>query len=128
LKEIVVGSVDKVLARVDDPAYSADIQKASFQSALSGIRAGVMTYENDPILPMIQEEMAGKLSQFEGLSAEEESALLSLTSQQRKSVVSSDRQQKIEFLAAAPAVSHGTLKNTEKYIEYLTMVQGATKA
>jgi len=127
LKEIVVGSVDKVLARVDDPAYSADIQKGAFQSALSGIRAGVMTYENDPILPMIQEEMAGKLSQFQGLSAAEESALLSLTKEQRNSVVSSDRQQKNEFLAAAPAVSHGTLKVAEKYKEYMTMVQGATK-
>lgn len=128
LRGLVVGSVDEVFARVDDPAYSATIQRGAFESALNGIRAGVMTYEADPILPMIQEEMAGKLSQFQGLSAAEESALLSLTPQQKASVVASDRQQKNEFLAAAPAVSHGTLKMTEKYKDYMSMVQGATRA
>jgi len=128
LRGLVVGSVDEVFARVDDPAYSATIQRGAFESALNGIRAGVMTYEADPILPMIQEEMAGKLSQFQGLSAAEESALLSLTPEQKASVVASDRQQKNEFLAAAPAVSHGTLKVTEKYKDYMSMVQGATRA
>jgi len=128
LRGIVVGSVNDVLARVEDPVYAADIQEGAFQSALSGIRAGVMTYENDPILPMIQQEMAGKLEKFKGLSAAEESALLSLSQEQRESVIRSDRQSKNEFLAASPAVSHATLKTTEKYLEYTAMVQGATRA
>jgi len=34
---------------------------------------------------------------------------------------------KNEFLMAAPAISHGTVKMSDKYKGYMTMVQGSTK-
>lgn len=47
MKEIAVGSVEKVLAMVDSSSTGADIKQASFESALDGIRTGEMTYKHD---------------------------------------------------------------------------------
>lgn len=63
-----MGSVDSVLNRVDDPEHSEAIKRASFESALDGIRTGAMTYSQDAILPMIEDEMASRLQAFKGLS------------------------------------------------------------
>ena len=54
---IVNASVQTAFAAVDDPAHAESIRRSSFESALAGIRSGVMTYEGDPILPMIQSEI-----------------------------------------------------------------------
>lgn len=62
MREIAVGSVDTVLAKVNSPQYAEDIKRQSFLSALDGIKTGQMTYKGDSILPMIQEEMAQRLT------------------------------------------------------------------
>ena len=126
MREIAQGSVDKILQQVESPEHSASIKRSSFESALAGIRSGVMKYENDPILPLIQDEMQERLQKFQGLTAEEEGKLLSLTEDQKKLVVENDRKIKNEFLATAPAVSHGSLKMSEKYKNYMSMVHSAT--
>jgi len=64
MKNIVDDSVRTVFSAVEDPAHGDEIRRASFQSALNGIRSGVMTYEGDPILPMIQGEIAQRLERF----------------------------------------------------------------
>lgn len=79
MKEIAQGSISKVFAMVEDPEYSESIKKASFLSALEGIRSGVMTYNHDMILPLVEKEMAERLVKFKGLSAEEETNLLALS-------------------------------------------------
>ena len=38
-----------------------------------------MKYENDPLLPIIEDEIKVRSENFKGLSSEEESKLLSLT-------------------------------------------------
>jgi hypothetical protein len=81
MKEIAAGSVDKVLAQAQDASQNSEIKEAAFKSALAGISSGVMTYEHDLILPLIQEEMKDRLLKFQGLSAEEESKLLQLTAE-----------------------------------------------
>ena len=126
MKEIAQGSVDKILQQVESPEHSASIKRSSFESALAGIRSGIMKYENDPILPLIQDEMQDRLQKFQGLTAEEEGKLLSLSEDQKKLVVENDRKIKNEFLATAPAVSHGSLKMSEKYKNYMSMVHSAT--
>lgn len=40
MKEIAMGSVEKVVAMVDNPTHSDGIKRASFLSALDGIRTG----------------------------------------------------------------------------------------
>lgn len=127
MREIAVGSVEKVLAQVENPATAAEIKRASFLSALDGIRTGVMTYNQDMILPLIEAEMKERLEKFKGLSAEEESKLLSLTAEQKSIIAENDRKAKNEFLTAAPGISHGTVKMTDKYKGYMSMVQAGAK-
>ena len=64
MREIAEGSLNKVVAMADDPAHSASIKRASFESALDGIRTGMMTYKNDAILPAMEAEMAERLAKF----------------------------------------------------------------
>jgi hypothetical protein len=127
MKEIAVGSVEKVLGQIETPAFKDDIKKASFLSALDGIRTGTMTYSQDLILPMIQKEMEERLAKYKGLTAEEEGKLLSLTAAQKATVAENDRKMKTEFLTAAPQISHGTIKASEKYLSYMTMVKTTAK-
>jgi len=123
MRNIIVGSLDKVMNYVQDPAHSAEIKRASFESALDGIRSGEMTYKGDSILPMIESEIRERLQRFEGMTKEEEAALLSITPEQRRSLQDNDRKLKNEFLGAAPAIGHGAVKMNEKYKNYVTMAQ-----
>jgi hypothetical protein len=65
-----VADLDQVLAMVESPEHSASIKRASFVSALDGIRTGQMTYKEDPILPAIEAEMSSRLEKFKGLTKE----------------------------------------------------------
>ena len=112
---------------MSDPAHAEEIRRASFEAALNGIRSGVMTYEGDPILPMIQNEIGQRLERFQGLSKAEESALLALTNEQKNIVVENDRKLKNEFLGAAPAINHGTVKETPNFKAYVAMAKAATQ-
>ena len=127
LKDIAVGSVDKVFALLDDPTHAATIQRSAFESALDGIKDGVMTYKGDAVLPLIEAEMNAKLAAFKGLTAAEEGALLSLTDQQKHLVAENDKKLKNEFLGAAPAINHGGLKMSDQYKNYVTVAHSATK-
>lgn len=98
MREIAEGSVDKVVAMVENPEYSEGIKRQSFLSALDGIRTGSMTYKDDAILPAIEAEMASRLARFQGLSREEEIKILGLTDEQRKMLADQDRKMKNEFL------------------------------
>ena len=64
LKDIAVGSVDKVFALLEDPEHAVKIQRSAFVSALDGIKDGVMTYKGDAVLPLIEAEMNSKLAAF----------------------------------------------------------------
>lgn len=57
-----------------------------------------MKYENDPLLPIIEEEIKTRSEAFRGLSADEESKLLSLSEEQKSIIVNADRASKKEFL------------------------------
>jgi hypothetical protein len=110
-----MGALNEVLDRVNQPEHAENIKRASFLSALDGIRTGQMTYSNDPILPMIETEMATRVSKFQNMTKAEEGELLSLSDDQKKLVADNDRKLKNEYLAAAPHITHGTVKNNEKY-------------
>lgn len=127
MRNIIQGSLETTLSYVNDPSHQAEIKRASFESALAGIRSGVMTYEGDKILPMIESEIQNRLQKFEGMSAAEEASLLSLTNEQRRSLIDNDRKLKNEFLSAAPQIGHGAVKMNEKYRNYVQMAQAATR-
>lgn len=51
--EIGNASFAKVTAAIEDPNQRDAIQLGAFESALDGIRNGLMTYKNDPLLPIL---------------------------------------------------------------------------
>jgi hypothetical protein len=57
-----------------------------------------MEFVNDPILPILTEEINRRSAEFANLSPEEESKLLSLTVDQKRIVSDMDKKAKQEFL------------------------------
>lgn len=57
LRQIVIGSFEKVQESIATPETKKQIQKDAFKSALAGISSGVMKFEHDPLLPILQNEM-----------------------------------------------------------------------
>jgi hypothetical protein len=127
IKSIATGSFSKVQAAVNDPIMGQQIRKDSFQSALLGISSGIMKYENDPLLPILQNEMESRISHFKGLSIEEEGKLLSLSTDQRRIVAESDGKHKKEYLAQAPNINNPGVKSHEKYKQYMDNMNASAK-
>ena len=128
MREIAIGSFEKVQSSISDPATKDSIQKQAFTAALGGIRSGLMKYDSDPLLPLLQSEMQQRIQHFKGLSAEEESNLLSLTPEQRRSVADNDRKSKIDYLGAIPNLNNPGIKSHDKYKTFVDMVNNIHKS
>jgi hypothetical protein len=126
MQQIAVGSVDKVLTAIEEPTLAAEVKRASFAAALDGIRVGVMTYKGDAVLPMIQEEMSTRLQKYSNMTVQEEQALMQLNDEQRRIIADNDRKLKNEFLQTPPGITHGGVKNHEKFQNYMNSVKLAT--
>ncbi len=74
-----------------------------------------MTYENDPILPLIQSEIKKKLEPLFKLTPDEENKMFALTPEQKKQVSENDHRSKISYLSNPPNIASGNVKNTEIY-------------
>lgn len=83
---------------MNDPAQKAEIDNAAFESALQGIRDGVMTYKGDPLMPILVNEVNNRTVAYANLTAEEEGKLLSLSDANKKVIAGNDRRAKEEFL------------------------------
>lgn len=127
IRQIATGSFSKVQEAIKDPSQSKKIKDDSFQSALKGISSGIMAYENDPLLPILQNEMKARIAHFKGLSAEEEGKLLSLSSEQRRIIADSDRKSKSEYLAAPPNINNPGVKSHEKYKQYVDAMNASQR-
>lgn len=125
LNGIGKGALEKVHAALADPVQGQAIKEGAFQSALAGIRAGSMTYQNDPILPILQDEITSRVNAYKSLSAEEESRLLSLSAEQKKIIVDQDSRDKAGFLAAVPNINHPVVKGHDKYKSFVESIKGA---
>ena len=123
LGTITSGALEKIQTSMEDPAKRAEIDEQFFQSALAGIRAGVMRYENDPLLPIVNNEIASRSDAFRGLSAKEESEMLQLNADQKNILIHADRAYKKEFLTAAPSIAHNGVKSHEKYTSFVNSIQ-----
>jgi hypothetical protein len=74
-----------------------------------------MTYENDPVLPLIQSEIKKKLEPLTKLTPEEENKMFALDSDQKKQVSDNDHRAKIGYLSNPPNIASGSVKNTDVY-------------
>lgn len=112
-------AIDKVNAALADPEQSKVIKESAFQSALLGLRAGIMSYENDPILPILQEEIVERCSAYSNLTPEDESAMLCLKADQKKVIADADKREKNAFLTAKPKINNPSVTGHEKYKQYV---------
>jgi hypothetical protein len=74
-----------------------------------------MTYENDPILPLIQSEIRSKLEPLTKLTPEEENKMFALDAAQKKQVAENDHRAKFSYLSNPPNIASGSVKNTDVY-------------
>lgn len=72
-----INSVDKTLA--DNSAF---IKEKMFESALIGIRSKKMSYENDPILPLVKQAISANVKKVTALTEEEQTKLITLSGDQ----------------------------------------------
>lgn len=72
-RALVNNIVNEALSEVDRTLeQNLDaLQDPMFESALIGLKKKVMTYENDPLLPMIRSRIQNKISKLNNMSAEE---------------------------------------------------------
>lgn len=120
LSSITQGAFDATLEKIEKD--DGTIRQKAFESALDGIRKGKMDFAKDPILPIMKEELESRTKELRGLSAEEESKLLSLTSDQRRAVGQADRTAKDSYLSTVPHLSSAGLKAHKKFnrfVDYL---------
>lgn len=123
--EIGDASFEKVQAQLADPTSRAAIDEQFFQSALSGLRKGVMEYENDPLLPILQSEIKTRTAAYSSLSALEEQKLLMLNDSQKKAIVSSDKATKDQYLSAVPKLTNAAIKSQDKFKAYEAAISAA---
>jgi hypothetical protein len=119
------GALEKVHASLADPVQGKNIREGAFQAALTGIRDGTMTYKNDPILPILQDEILKRTTAYKTLTAQEESNMLCLNADQKKTVTDQDKRDKAAYLATVPNINHPTVKGHEKYQSFVNTIKGA---
>lgn len=119
LNGIGTSATEKMLAAFKDPEQKKAIDDAAFQSALKGIASGKMTYEGDPLLPILQSEVENRTSAYANLSSEEESKLMSLTADHKRIIAENDKKAKQEFLSKTPAMANPGVRMHSKYLGYV---------
>ena len=120
-------ALNNVLLKVKDASQNKEVLDASFESALNGLRKGVMQYENDKVLPLFLEELS-KLSQpVLNLSPEEENKKFALTNDQKKYLIELDRRARQDFLTKEPEVS-SAIKNTATYKSIVQRIKAKAEA
>jgi len=83
-------------------------------SAITGLSKGVMEYDNDPILPIVQKFIKKSVENYSGLPEAEHKRLVSLTDSQIQSLKDSDRKAKRDFLETEPKGLDSALKSHDQ--------------
>lgn len=122
--EISTQSFAQIQKQLEDPTSRAAIQEQFFQSSLIGLRKGIMEYENDPLLPILQKEIESRTSAFVNISAAEEQKLLMLNDTQKKAILEQDKSTKNGFLAATPKITNAGVKSHDKFKLYEASIGG----
>jgi len=115
--KIITGIVEGANAELDrqlSGPNASEIKKAMFDSALEGLSKGYMDYNNDPILPLIQNYVKSEMQRYSSLSAEEQSRLISLSEAQIQALKDADQKARRDFLETEPKGLDSSLKAHEQ--------------
>ena len=83
-----------------------------------------MTYEGDPLLPILQAEVEARTSAYANISAEDESKLMSLTSDHKRIIAENDKKAKQEFLQKPPSINNPGVRLHPKYQAFAKTLGG----
>ena len=86
-----------------------------------------MEYVNDPILPILTQEINQRTAEFANLSAADESKLLSLSTDQKRIIADMDKKAKQEYLHQLPHISNPGVKMNPKFKTYTNTITGGTE-
>lgn len=81
-----------------------------------------MEYVNDPILPILTEEINRRTAEFKSLTPAQESKLLALSADQKRAIADNDRKAKEEFLNAMPQINNPGVKMNSKFKSYVQSI------
>lgn len=84
-----------------------------------------MTYKNDPLMPILTEEIAVRVNSYKNISAEEETKLMSLDNDQKKVVAEADKREKQAFLAQQPNINNPGVKVNPKYVNFTEAIKAS---
>jgi len=115
-------ALNKVLETINDSRKNQEIMETSFESALEGLKSGVMKFNNDKVVPMYLKELKLLADPLLNLSTEEENKRYSLNSKQRKYLIDLDRTSKKDYLKQEPKVA-SSIKSTETYQNILRRIK-----
>jgi len=115
--KVLQGIVDEASKEIDRQLQGpqrSEILKQMLDSAILGLSKGYMDYENDPIMPIVQNYIKTNASKYSDLPLEEQRKLVSLTEAQIQSLRDYDRKAKREFLETEPRGLDSALKSHEQ--------------
>lgn len=81
-----------------------------------------MEYTNDPLLPILTEEINRRTNELKNLSDAEESKLLSLNADQKRIISENDRKEKEAYLHQIPSISNPGIKMNPKFQSYVQSI------
>lgn len=120
--KIAEKALSNLLTKIKNQSENKEIIDSSFESALIGLKKGIMTYENDKILPAFIDEL-NKLSQpIINLTPEEENKKFALTNDQKKYLMDLDRRARQDYLTKEPEIST-SIKNTSTYKSIIARIK-----
>lgn len=125
LNSVTQAAFDATLERVEKD--SGEIKEKAFRAALDGIKKGRMDFAEDPVLPIMTEELSLRMADLRALTPEQESTLLSLSEDQKKAVIQSDRTARETFLSQVPNISSQGLKNHHKFLKFAEYLANINK-
>ena len=100
--------LQKAVSKVQDNVTKGDVatQEKAFKSALAGISKGKMTYEGDPLLPVVQGYLEDFKAELEAAHEADFSKALGLTDEQKLTLKGQDERAEQVFLAQLPSIKH----------------------
>ena len=85
---------------------SQAIKDGAFASALTGIKKGSMTYENDPLLPILLKEIEAMETKAKGMTDAQITKIMELNKEQKQMLMTNDASLENKFLHSAPPLKH----------------------
>lgn len=123
ISSIAQESFASAVSRIEKD-HDGSIKRNAFKAALEGMKKGRMGHENDPVLPLIQEEILSRTSGIDNSSLE---SLLSLKPDQRKSIAQMDKAAKDAYLKQVPHITAQGLKSHDKFQKFVTYLTNLNK-